>query len=275
MLSFSPRRPLCDGMGDVTQSLVVRAGSEVNLHQRDPASTPGAPGGREETEAAFATQHEKLFGLQERLAAEGKRGLLVVLQGIDTSGKDGTIRHVFGGLNPSGTRVASFGIPTPLEASHDFLWRVHAEVPRGGEVVIFNRSHYEDVLVVRVHALVPPHVWRSRYAHINSFEELLRDAGTTTVKFMLHISSDEQQVRMTDRLADPAKHWKFKAADLAERRHWDAYQEAFTEMLEKTSTAHAPWHVVPSNHKWYRNWAVTEILVDALEKMNPQYPTDM
>jgi PPK2 family polyphosphate:nucleotide phosphotransferase len=242
------------------------------LTKRDPASTPGAPGSRSETEAVFAQQHERLFALQDRWTAEGKRGLLVVLQGIDTSGKDGTIRHVFGGLSPSSTRVASFVEPTPIEAAHDFLWRVHAQTPKAGEITIFNRSHYEDVLVARVHELVPAHVWRGRYAHINAFEALLGDAGTTVVKFMLHISRDEQEQRFTQRLSDPTKLWKFKESDRVESRFWDEYQKAFTEMLEKTSTGYAPWHVVPSDHKWYRNWAVTEILVDVLDKLNPKYP---
>lgn len=256
----------------MTQSLAVRPGSRVDLHERDPASTPGAPGDRAATEAAFAKQHERLFALQDRLGAEAKRGLLVVLQGIDTSGKDGTIRHVFGGLSPSMTNVASFGVPTALEAAHDFVWRVHPRVPKAGEIVIFNRSHYEDVLVARVHELVPAHVWRTRYGHINAFEELLHDAGTSTVKFMLHISPEEQKRRFDERLNDPAKRWKFKEADLTERKHWDAYQQAFTEMLEKTSTEHARWHVVPADHKWYRNWAVTEVLVNQLQRMDPQYP---
>jgi PPK2 family polyphosphate:nucleotide phosphotransferase len=256
----------------VTDSLVVRPGSSVDLVKRDPSSTPGAPGDRSKTEAVFSEQHERLFGLQDRFTAEGKRGLLVVLQGIDTSGKDGTIRHVFGGLSPSATRVASFGVPTPIEAAHDFLWRIHLQVPKAGEVVIFNRSHYEDVLVARVHKLVPPRAWKARYAHINAFEALLHACGTTVVKFMLHISQGEQQERFSDRLSDPTKLWKFKEADRVESRHWDEYQKAFTDMLEKTSTEQAPWHVVPADHKWYRNWAVTEALVDVLEKLDPRYP---
>jgi PPK2 family polyphosphate:nucleotide phosphotransferase len=256
----------------VTDSLVVHPGSPVDLVGRDPASTPGAPGDRAATVAAFEKQHGRLFALQDRLLAEAKHSLLVVLQGIDTSGKDGTIRHVFGGLSPSATHVATFVVPTPEEAAHDFLWRIHPHVPKAGQIAIFNRSHYEDVLVTRVHGLITEKVWEARYKHINHFEELLYDAGTHTVKFMLHISRDEQERRFHDRLNDPTKRWKFKESDRAESRHWDEYQVAFKELLEKTSTEHAPWHVIPANHKWYRNWAVTEILVRVLEKLDPRYP---
>lgn len=210
--------------------------------------------------------------MQERLWSEGRRSLLVVLQAMDTAGKDGTIRYVFRGFNPSGTRVAAFRAPTELEGAHDFLWRVHRQAPRAGEVVVFNRSHYEDVLVTRVHGLVPPKVWRERYEHINAFERLLHDAGTHIVKVMLHISYEEQGKRLQQRQDDPAKRWKFKASDLAERKYWDDYQAAFTEMLEKTSTEHSLWYVIPANHKWYRNWAVAEVLLTVLEQMNPRYP---
>jgi PPK2 family polyphosphate:nucleotide phosphotransferase len=256
----------------MTESLVVRPGTSSRLHERDPGSTPGAPGDRATTEAVFARQQERLAILQERLWAEGRRSLLVVLQAMDTAGKDGTIRHVFRGFNPSGTRVSAFKVPTDLEATHDFLWRVHTQVPSAGEVVVFNRSHYEDVLVTRVHELVPPKVWQGRYAHINSFESLLHDAGTHVVKLMLHISYDEQGKRLQKRQDDPSKRWKFKAADIAERKRWDDYQAAFSEMLEKTSTESSLWYVIPANHKWYRNWAVTDVLLRVLEEMNPKYP---
>jgi PPK2 family polyphosphate:nucleotide phosphotransferase len=260
------------GLSSMIESLVVRAGTSATLRGRDPASTPGAPGGRVATEAVSAQQHVRLAALQERLWAEGRRSLLVVLQAMDTAGKDGTIRHVFRGFNPSGTRVAAFREPTELEAAHDFLWRIHRQVPRTGEVVVFNRSHYEDVLVTRVHALVPPKVWRARYGHINRFERLLNDAGTRIVKLMLHISYEEQGKRLRERQDDPAKRWKFKASDLAERKHWDDYQAAYGDMLEKTSTDSSPWYVIPANHKWYRNWAVTEVLLAVLEDMDPRYP---
>jgi PPK2 family polyphosphate:nucleotide phosphotransferase len=191
---------------------------------------------------------------------------------MDTAGKDGTIRHVFRGFNPSGTRVAAFREPTELEAAHDFLWRVHRQVPRAGEVVVFNRSHYEDVLVTRVHGLVPPKVWRERYSHINAFERLLNDTGTRIVKVMLHISYEEQGKRLQQRQDDPTKRWKFKASDLVERKYWDDYETAYSDMLEKTSTEDSLWYVIPANHKWYRNWAVTDVLLRVLEDMNPNYP---
>lgn len=257
----------------MTESLVVRPGASAKLPERDPASTPGAPGDRATTEAVFAQQQQRLAVLQERLWAEGRRSLLVVLQAMDTAGKDGTIRHVFRGFNPSGTRVAAFKTPTEREAAHDFLWRVHRLTPGAGEVVVFNRSHYEDVLVSRVHGLIQPKVWRQRYEHIKAFERLLGDGGTRLVKLMLHISYDEQGKRLERRQEDPTKRWKFKASDLAERKYWDDYQAAFSEMLEKTSTASALWYVIPSDHKWYRNWAVTEILLRVLEEMDPKYPT--
>jgi PPK2 family polyphosphate:nucleotide phosphotransferase len=256
----------------VTESFLVSPGTTANLHDRDPSSTPGAPGDRARTEAVFTQQQARLADLQERLWSEGRRSLLVVLQAMDTAGKDGTIRYVFRGFNPSGTRVAAFRAPTELEGAHDFLWRVHRQAPRAGEVVVFNRSHYEDVLVTRVHGLVPPKVWRERYEHINAFERLLHDAGTHIVKVMLHISYEEQGKRLQQRQDDPAKRWKFKASDLAERKYWDDYQAAFTEMLEKTSTEHSLWYVIPANHKWYRNWAVAEVLLTVLEQMNPRYP---
>ncbi|HXY45816.1 MAG TPA: PPK2 family polyphosphate kinase [Acidimicrobiales bacterium] len=256
----------------MVSSLEIPPGASVDLATRDPDSTPGAPGDRQRTEAVYEAQHLHLAALQGRLWAEGTRGLLAVLQAIDTGGKDGTIQHVFRGFNPSGTRVATFRVPTEQEAAHDFLWRVHSQVPRAGEVVVFNRSHYEDVLVTRVHRLVPPHVIQGRYEHINAFERLLHDAGTHIVKFLLHISYEEQGRRLEQRRTDPDKRWKFKESDLAERAHWAEYQAAFTTMLEKTSTEHSRWHVIPSNHKWYRNWAVTEILLQVLEKMDPQFP---
>lgn len=256
----------------MTVSLAVRPGTSVDLRDRDPASTPGAPGDRAATKAAFTEQHAHLGALQDRLWAERRRSLLIVLQGMDTSGKGGTIRHVFGGFNPSGTRVAAFGTPTEAELEHDFIWRVHAQTPHAGEVVIFDRSHYEDVLVVRVHTLVPKQVWQERYEHINNFESLLAHGGTTVVKFLLHISPEEQAARLQARRDDPAKRWKFRSSDLIDRKNWDAYQSAFSDMLERTSTSSAPWFVIPANHKWYRNWAVTQCLIKTLSAMDPKFP---
>jgi len=251
---------------------VVEPGHQHALRHVDPSSRDGAPGDRAATEAALPALHDKLLRLQDLLWAEGRRALLVVLQALDAGGKDGTIRHVFRGVNPQGTRVAAFKEPTPVELAHDFLWRVHRAVPAAGEIGIFNRSHYEDVLAVRVHGLVPESVWRPRYEHINAFEHSLSDGGTKIVKLWLHISRDEQRHRLLERAERPDKRWKFKPADVAERRHWDDYQAAAEEALARTTTAWAPWYVVPADHKWYRNWAVSEILIATLQEMDPHYP---
>ncbi|HEX2047034.1 MAG TPA: polyphosphate kinase 2 family protein [Acidimicrobiales bacterium] len=250
----------------------VGPGTEVRLDKIDTRSTEGAPGGKKDTDAASKDLYDRLASLQERLYAEGERSLLVVLQALDAGGKDGTIKHVFRGLNPAGSRVVSFKVPSAEEASHDFLWRVHAKVPGKGDVVVFNRSHYEDVLIVRVHGLVAEEVWRPRYDFINDFEANLAAAGTRIVKLFLHISKEEQAERFQARLDDPSKHWKFRKGDLAERARWDDYSGAFEEALTRTSTGHAPWYVVPADRKWYRNWAVARILVETLEDMGPQYP---
>jgi len=250
----------------------VRPGAAIGLAAHDPASTAGAPGDRAVTEAATEPLHDEVFWWQDRLRAEASQSLLVVLQGLDASGKDGTIKHVFRGVNPQGTSVAAFKEPTPEERAHDFLWRVHRRVPCAGEIAVFNRSHYEDVLVARVHGLVPPAVWRGRYDHINHFERLLHDGGTTIVKCFLHLSFEEQARRLRDRLDDPHKRWKARASDFVERRYWDTYQEAYEDVLRRTSTEHAPWFVVPADHKWYRNWVVSQILLHTLEAMAPRYP---
>jgi PPK2 family polyphosphate:nucleotide phosphotransferase len=250
----------------------IEPGRTLELTEIDTDSTDGAPGAKKQTEAAFGELHEELAGLQERLYAEGEQSLLVVLQAIDAGGKDGTIKHVFGGLNPASCRVVSFKVPSEEERSHDFLWRIHAKAPARGEVTVFNRSHYEDVLVVRVHELVPEPVWRPRYDFINDFEANLAAAGTRIVKLYLHISSGEQAERFQDRLDDPTKRWKFRAGDLDERARWDDYMAAFAEAISRTSTDHAPWFVVPADRKWYRNWAVSRILIETLRDMDPQYP---
>lgn len=220
----------------------------------------------------FAELHAQLDALQERFYAEGKHRLLIVLQGMDTSGKDGTIRAVFEGVNPQGVRVASFKVPTSEELSHDYLWRIHKQTPGKGEWVIFNRSHYEDVLVVRVHNLVPEEVWSRRYDQINAFERLLVDEGTTILKFFLHISKDAQKERLIERLEMPAKNWKFNPADLKERDLWDQYQKAYEDVLEKTSTDWAPWHVIPADKNWFRNLLICRTLVDTLKNLNIQTP---
>ncbi|HEY8203038.1 MAG TPA: polyphosphate kinase 2 family protein [Actinomycetota bacterium] len=250
----------------------VPPGKRVRLDSIDPGSTAGAPGGKAETEVTVADLHRKLAGLHDRLWAEGRRSLLVVLQGMDTAGKDGTIRHVFGSLAPQATRVTAFKVPNDAERAHDFLWRVHRAAPAHGEIGIFNRSHYEDVLVARVHGLVPEDVWRARYGLINGFEKLLAHGGTTILKFFLYISKDEQRKRLEERLNDPTKRWKFQVGDLVERRLWDDYCKAYEDAIEATSMEHAPWYVIPADHKWYRNWATTRILVSTLEGMHPRYP---
>ncbi len=250
----------------------VEPGTKAHLGKIDTHSTDGAPGDKADTEAVIEDLQGELQGLQERLYAESGQSLLVVLQAIDAGGKDGTITHVFRGLNPAGCRVASFKVPSEEERSHDFLWRVHAKAPATGEVVVFNRSHYEDVLVVRVHNLVPEDIWRPRYEMINDFEATLAAAGTRIIKLFLHISKEEQAERLQARIDDPTKRWKFRTGDLEERARWDAYIAAFEEALTRTSTAAAPWFVIPADRKWYRNWAVSRILVETLSGMDPQYP---
>lgn len=249
----------------------VPPGTTVDLASVDPRSTPGMPS-KGEAATVIPDLHDQLRGLQERLWAEHTRSLLVVLQAIDAGGKDGTIKHLFRGLNPAGARVVSFRAPTEDELAHDFLWRVHQHTPGRGEVVVFNRSHYEDVLVVRVHELVPEEVWRPRYQLINQFEANLAAAGTTVVKLFLHISKDEQAQRFRDRIDDPTKCWKFRVGDLDDRARWDGYQAAFEEAISRTSTEAAPWYVVPADRKWYRNWAVSRIVLETLGELDPRYP---
>jgi len=250
----------------------VKPGQRVDLEALDPGSTSGAPGGRTETEVALLALHGELADLQDRLWAEETRSLLVVLQAMDAGGKDGTINHVFRGVNPQGTRVASFKAPTALEEAHDFLWRVHQVTPRAGELVIFNRSHYEDVLITRVHGLISEATWKVRYQLINAFEALLAHGATTVVKLFLHISQDEQHKRFDDRLREPTKRWKFRPGDLAERERWDDYQIAYADAIAHTATDTARWYVIPADHKWYRNWAVSCVLIDTLRQMDPRYP---
>lgn len=242
------------------------------LADHDPDAKTGFEGGKEEGRAALPAMRRRLAELQRRLWAESKQALLVIIQAIDTGGKDGTIRHVFSGVNPQGVHVRGFGRPSEMELSHDYLWRVHQHTPALGAITIFNRSHYEDVFVVRVHGLVPEERWSRRYRHIREFERMLGDEGTRIVKLFLHISKDEQRKRLQARLDEPEKNWKFNKADLADRELWDDYQLAFETALSQTSTAHAPWYVVPANRKWYRNLVVSRILIETLEAMDPRYP---
>ena len=249
-----------------------RPGRSVDLHRVDAGDTSEFRGGKRRAEAELPDLREKLDRLQELFYADGRRGLLVVLQGMDTSGKDGTIRHVFEGVNPQGVRVASFKTPSPEELGHDFLWRVHPHAPGKGEIAIFNRSQYEDVLIARVHRLVPKHVWSKRYRAINEFERELVDEGAVVLKFFLHISRDEQRKRLRARLTDPTKQWKLSPSDARERAFWPSYVEAYEEMLGQTTTAWAPWYLVPSDHKWFRNWVVSSVLIQTLERMDLRYP---
>lgn len=251
---------------------VVPPGTGLSLADRDPAAIDGAPGDKKATKRALGDLATRLGELQDALYAESAQSLLVVLQAMDGGGKDGTVKHVFAGVNPQGVRVTSFKVPTAEELAHDFLWRIHAHAPRHGDIAIFNRSHYEDVLVARVHELVDESTWRRRYRHINHFESLLQEAGTRTVKLFLHISREEQARRLQARLDDPAKRWKFNRGDLAERARWDDYMTAYEEAIAHTSTEHAPWYVVPADRKWFRNWAVSRIVIEALEAMDPRYP---
>jgi PPK2 family polyphosphate:nucleotide phosphotransferase len=251
--------------------LRVEPGRGGHLADRPTADRFGLPGKRVAA-AALAELHARLFDGQARLWAEDRRSLLLVLQGMDAGGKDGTIRSVFSGLNPQGVRVVSFKVPAGQELQHDYLWRVHAQCPRRGEIGIFNRSHYEDIVAVRVHGLAPADQWKRRYRHIREFERILADEGTTIVKVFLHISSDEQRRRLQARLTTPEKNWKFRAADLDDRKRWDDFQLAYEEVLSETSTAWAPWYVVAGDRKWARNVAVASLLVEALADLDPQYP---
>ena len=242
----------------------VLPGSTVKLSEWDPNDMSAFPVDKKEGRERLQELNNKLEELQELLFAEDKHKVLIVLQAMDTGGKDGTIRHVFEGVNPQGVRVASFKKPSAKELDHDYLWRVHEQVPGKGEIVIFNRSHYEDVLVVRVHNLVPKEVWSHRYDHINQFERLLVDEGTSILKFYLNIDLAEQMERFQARLDEPRKRWKFNPQDLEERKLWPQYMDAYEEVLERTSTPWAPWYVVPANRKWYRNLVVGTVIIEAL-----------
>jgi PPK2 family polyphosphate:nucleotide phosphotransferase len=257
-------------MKSIPEALKVR-GRAVRLARWNPRATPGCKD-KDEAAERLAQNLARIDTLQYRLYGESRRSLLIVLQGMDTAGKDGVIRNALTVFNPQGCRVWSFKVPTPDEAAHDFLWRIHRAAPARGDVAIFNRSHYEDVLVVRVHGLVPRNVWSRGYKLINAFESHLHEQGTRVLKFFLHISRKEQRQRLLARLDEPLKRWKFSDADLTERTRWRGYQRAYEEALARCSTKYAPWYVIPSDRKWYRDLAVSEIVVDALEQMNPRLP---
>lgn len=252
----------------------VEPGSRVKLHKIDPDFTAKHQD-KESVETEIAQLNHKMNSQQYLLYAENRRSLLICLQAMDAAGKDGTINHVFGAMNPQGTRVHGFKSPSKEEADHDFLWRVHKQTPAKGEVVIFNRSHYEDVLVARVNKLVPKEIWSLRYDLINDFENNLVESGTLILKFFLHISADEQLQRFKQRLDDPARHWKISAADYSVRKLWKEYQEAYEDALGRTSTKHAPWFVIPANHKWFRNLAVSRIVTEILDSLDMKCPAPL
>lgn len=255
----------------LSQRLRVKPGTEVRLGEIDPAGTHGFEKGKQ-LDAALEKNIARLDELQYLMYAEHRRALLVVLQGMDAAGKDGTIRHVMTGLNPQGCRVTPFKTPTPDELAHDFLWRVHAVAPRRGDVAIFNRSHYEDVVAVRVHALVPPAVWKRRIDQINDFERDLAENGVVIVKLFLHISKEEQKDRLERRIQDPKRQWKISLSDFEERKRWKDYLRAYEDAITKCNSKTAPWYVVPADKKWFRNLAVSQILVETLEALDMHFP---
>ena len=264
-------------MGRVGDVLRVAPGSTVSLVAVDPGGTPGTELGKAEAAAETAELGGRLADLQERLYAGGRNGsgkrVLLAIQGTDTSGKGGVVKHVAGLVNPAGLRIAGFGPPTEEERAQDFLWRIEKALPPAGAIGVFDRSHYEDVLIVRVHDLVPAAEWETRYDRINAWEGGLVEQGFSLLKVMLHISADEQRDRLLARLDDPTKHWKVNPTDIDERAHWHAYQTAYEAALSRCSTEVAPWHVVPANRKWYRNWAVAHLLLETLEAMDLRWPT--
>jgi PPK2 family polyphosphate:nucleotide phosphotransferase len=256
---------------DYRKKMIVEPGQKVRLAKIDP-SYKGAHESHEQALPEIQEHVERMDKLQYLLYADGNRSLLIVLQGLDAGGKDGVVRHLFAGMNPQGTTAVGFKQPSRVEAAHDFLWRAHLRAPGRGEVVIFNRSHYEDVLVVRVHKLVPKSVWSKRYELINDFEKMLDRNGTRIVKFYLHISPEEQLARFKQRLDDPARHWKISETDYSERELWPQYVAAFEDAMEQTSTKRAPWYVIPANHKWFRDLAISQIVADTMEEMGLKLP---
>jgi len=250
----------------------VQEGKKISLLDYDPDDTRLWESDKKEAKKTTKGFREELINLQRLLYAEQKHKVLIILQAMDGGGKDGTIRSIFKGVNPQGVRVASFKVPTPEEIGHDYLWRIHKQTPKSGEIVIFNRSHYEDVLVVRVHQLVSEKVWKKRFEQIQNFEKILSDEGTTILKFFLYISKDEQKERFIERIEIPEKQWKFNPKDIDERKLWDDYMHAYEDALTKTSTAHAPWYVIPANRNWYRDYVIIKIITETLKKLKMAYP---
>lgn len=253
---------------DIAKHLIVKPGSKFRMKDRDPDDTFGI----KRDEKSHEKTIDRLRELQHLLYADKRYALLIVLQALDAGGKDGTIRHVMSGVNPQGCDVHSFKAPSSVELTHDYLWRIHQAVPPLGNIGIFNRSHYEDVLIVRVHRLAPTEVWEKRYRQINEFERMLTENGVTILKFFLHISKEEQKRRFEARMQDTARNWKLSLPDFEERQHWDAYQEAYEDALRKCSTERAPWYVIPANRKWFRNHIIAKVIVGALDNMKLKYP---
>jgi PPK2 family polyphosphate:nucleotide phosphotransferase len=266
------RYPARMGIDRVRDALRVRPGTKPSKILGKPGDFPVGPSSKSNAAKQLVSTGEKLDKLQEAFFAGSRRAVLLVLQGMDTSGKGGTIRHACGLVNPQGLHIRSFKKPTKAELRHDFLWRIRRALPEPGMIGVFDRSHYEDVLIARVDTLVPEDVWRARYVKINDFEQELADSGTVMIKCFLHISRDEQRKRLEARLQRPEKHWKYNPADLDARSKWDDYQQAYIEALHECDTDVAPWYVVPSDHKWYRNWAVSQLLLETLEELDPRYP---
>jgi PPK2 family polyphosphate:nucleotide phosphotransferase len=250
----------------------VKPKEHIHLDEYSPNVPNDWKGKKEEGLEKLAEMRQDIDHLQEVLYAEHKHKILIILQAMDTAGKDGVIRSVFDGVNPQGVRVASFKVPTQVESDRGFLWRVHNQIPGKGELVVFNRSHYEQVLVVRVHSLEAEEIWRKHYNQINEFERMLVEEGTTVLKFFLHIDKDEQKQRLLDRINDPSKQWKFSPGDLPERKLWADYMAAYEEAINRTSTEYAPWHVVPANANWYRNMVVASVIANAMKKLDMKYP---
>ncbi len=250
----------------------IKPNEKLELDSYDPNNSSWLPEGTKNLKAELKRLRRKLIRLQQLLYAQNKHKVLIVLQAMDSGGKDGTIRSIFKGVNPQGVKVANFKVPTPIELAHDYLWRVHSRTPAIGEIVIFNRSHYEDVLVVRVRELVPEKVWKRRYQHINNFEKLLSDEGTTILKFFLHISKGEQKKRFMERINNASKNWKFNPGDIDERQLWNEYMLAYQDAIRRTSTAYAPWYIIPADDKPYRNFVIGKIIVQTLEKLKMNFP---
>ncbi|MCH7225587.1 polyphosphate kinase 2 family protein [Haloferula sp. A504] len=260
-------------LGDPCERYIVPEGAKVKLREKEADDLSLCPdGGKSSTQALFDELRDEIQQLQKVLYAQGKHRVLVIIQAMDTGGKDGCVKHVFSRVDPQGIHVRSFKKPSENELAHDFLWRIHRHVPRDGEIMIFNRSHYEDIIAVRVKKLMPEKVWQQRYRHIVEFERMLAEEGTTILKLFLHISKDEQKDRLQKRLDNPAKHWKFNPDDLADRKRWDEFQQAYEDLIERTSKPWAPWYVIPADRKWYRNLCVARLFANTLERLDLKFP---